>query len=126
MTKMNAVGWFDIYVSDLDRASNFYSTVLQCALEPLPDPTGESQMMGFPADMGSYGAGGALTKSAHGKPGIGGTTIYFSVEDCAVNEARVVAAGGELVRPKFSIGEFGFVSLCKDSEGNLFGLNSMT
>jgi predicted enzyme related to lactoylglutathione lyase len=29
------------------------------------------------------------------------------------------------VRPKFSIGEFGFVSLCMDTEGNMFGVASM-
>ena len=89
------------------------------------DPTGESQMMSFPADMSAYGAGGALTKSAHGRPGTGGTVIYFMVEDCEVPQGRVAEAGGVVVRPKFSIGEFGFVTLCMDTEGNLFGLNSM-
>ena len=51
--------------------------------------------------------------------------MYFSVEDCAVEEARVADAGGQVVRPKFSIGEFGFVTVCQDTEGNMFGLNSM-
>ena len=32
MTKMNAVGWFDIYVEDLDRAVAFYETVLGIVL----------------------------------------------------------------------------------------------
>lgn len=125
MTKMNAVGWFDIFVDDLDRAVAFYQTVLGRTLEPMGDPTGETQMMSFPADMSVYGAAGALTKSAHARPGIGGTIIYFCVEDCAEEQGRVVEAGGQVVRPKFSIGEFGWVALCQDSEGNMFGLNSM-
>lgn len=125
MTKMNAVGWFDIYVDDLERATAFYEAVLGGKLEGMDDPTGQSQMMSFPADMGQYGAGGALTKSSHGKPGVGGTIIYFSVQDCAENEARVADAGGQVLRPKFSIGEFGFVTLCQDTEGNMFGLNSL-
>lgn len=125
MTKMNAVGWFDIYVDDLERAVDFYEAVLGQELEKMGDPTGESQMMSFPADMSAYGAGGALTKAPFGKPGIGGTVIYFLAEDCAVQEARVEKAGGKVVRPKFSIGEFGFVALCLDTEGNMFGLNSM-
>lgn len=125
MTQMNAVGWFDIYVDDMARAASFYEAVLGQTLEDMPDPTGESDMKAFAADMGRYGAGGALTKSAHGRPGAGGTVIYFSVQDCGQEEARVADAGGEVVRPKFSIGEFGFVSLCRDTEGNLFGLNSM-
>lgn len=54
----------------------------------------------------------------------GGTLVYFSVRDCAEQEVRVAAAGGKVLRPKFSIGEFGWVALCQDTEGNLFGLNS--
>ncbi|MEM9344972.1 MAG: VOC family protein [Pseudomonadota bacterium] len=125
MSKMNAIGWFDIYVDDLDRAVSFYETVLACKLEPMGDPTGETQMMSFPTEMSRYGAGGALSKSPHARPGPGGTVIYFNTEDCVVEEARVADAGGQVLRPKFSIGEFGFVSLCQDSEGNLIGLSSM-
>lgn len=125
MTKMNAVAWFDIFVEDLERAVGFYETVLGQKLEEIVDPTGESQMMSFPADMTAYGAAGALTKSAHGRSGVGGTILYFSSQDCAVEEARVVNTGGQVIRTKFSIGEFGFVTLCMDSEGNMFGLNSL-
>lgn len=125
MTKMNAVGWFDIYVDDLERAVAFYETVMETKLEAMGDPTGESQMMSFPADMGAYGAGGALTKSPHAGPGVGGTIVYFSVEDCAVEQARVAAAGGQVVQPKFSIGDFGWITLCQDTEGNMFGFNSL-
>lgn len=126
MTKMNAVAWFDIYVNDLDRAVAFYETVLDQKLEAMGDPTGETQMMSFPADMSAYGAAGALTKSEHASPGTGGTVIYFSSQDVAVEEGRVAKAGGKVIRPRFSIGEFGWVSLCQDIEGNVFGLNSMT
>ena len=126
MPKMNAIGWFDIYVNELDRAVAFYESVLNCKLVPIGDVTGENQMMSFPADMSVYGAGGALSKSAHASPGVGGTIVYFSAEDCAVEEARVAKAGGKVIRPKFSIGEFGWVSLCLDTEGNMFGISSMT
>jgi uncharacterized protein len=125
MATHNAIGWFDLYVSDMQRAVRFYESVLQQKLQPIGDPTGETQMMSFAADMGVYGAGGALVKSNHTRPGIGGTMVYFSVEDCAKEQSRVAAAGGKVLRPKFSIGEFGWVTLCEDTEGNLFGLSSM-
>jgi uncharacterized protein len=125
MAKTNAIGWFDIYVNDMDRAVAFYEGVLQQKLEKMGDPTGETQMMSFPGDMTTYGASGALVKSVHSSPGSGGTMVYFSVEDCSEEASRVVAAGGKIVRPKFSIGEFGWVALCQDTEGNMFGLNSM-
>ena len=125
MTKMNAVGWFDIYVKDLDRAVDFYESVLDTKLEETSDPTSETQMMSFPGDMTVYGAAGALVKTDHCSPGPGGTQIYFSVEDCKIQEARVTDSGGTVVRPKFSIGKFGFVALCQDTEGNMIGFNSM-
>jgi predicted enzyme related to lactoylglutathione lyase len=125
MKEQNAIGWFDIYVDDLQRAATFYEAVFQRPLQPMGDPTGETAMLAFPSSMGAYGAAGALVKSPHARPGPGGTMVYFSSEDCAVQEARVVAAKGRLVRPRFSIGEFGWVSLCLDTEGNMFGINSM-
>jgi uncharacterized protein len=125
MTKANAIGWFDIYVTDMARSVTFYEQVFQQKMEQIGDPTGETQMMSFPIDMQLYGAGGALVKSSYARPGAGGTLVYFSVEDCATEQSRVAAAGGKVIRPKFSIGEFGWVTLCEDTEGNMFGLSSM-
>jgi uncharacterized protein len=125
MTKPNAIGWFDIYVDDMSRAVAFYEGVLSKKLEKIGDPTGETQMMSFPSDMNSYGASGALVKAIHSRPGIGGTMVYFSVEDCLIEQSRVQALGGKIVRPKFSIGEFGWVTLCLDTESNMIGFNSM-
>jgi len=59
------------------------------------------------------------------KAGGNSTLIYFSCEDCAVEESKVEAAGGRIQKPKMSIGEYGFISLAIDSEGNMFGLHSM-
>ena len=125
MEKSNAVGWFDIYVGDMKRAVAFYETVLKQKLVKIDDPTGETEMMSFAGNMTSYGASGALVKSAHARPGAGGTMVYFNVEDCALEESRVAAAGGKVMRPKFSIGQFGWVTLCQDTEGNMLGFNSM-
>lgn len=125
MTQMNAVGWFDIYVEEMSRAEGFYKTVLGAKMEDMPDPTGETEMKSFVANIDAYGAAGALVKAPHAKPGPGGTQIYFSVEDCATQQARVEAAGGQVIRPKFSIGEFGYVTLAQDTEGNLIGFNSL-
>ena len=53
------------------------------------------------------------------------TLVYFNCEDCAVEAARVAGAGGRVQRDKMSIGEYGFIALCFDTEGNMFGLHSM-
>jgi uncharacterized protein len=125
MEKPNAIGWFDLYVDNMDRAVAFYEAVFQQPLEQIEDPTGATLMRGFAANMSAYGACGALVKSPYGRPGPGGTMLYFNTNDCAVEQSRVVAAGGKVLRPKFSIGQFGWVALCMDTEGNTIGLNSM-
>ena len=122
---MRKVGWFDIYVDDMDRAQTFYETVLETELAPMDDPNDDSVIMRtFVDDFASHGAGGALVKLAHASPGIGGSMVYFSCDDCEVEQGRVEAAGGHIARPKFSIGDHGFVSLAMDTEGNMIGFHS--
>jgi predicted enzyme related to lactoylglutathione lyase len=52
------------------------------------------------------------------------TLVYFNCADCATEASRVVKAGGRLQREKISIGQYGFVALAIDTEGNMFGLHS--
>ncbi len=119
----NPVGWFEIYVQDMERATAFYQKVLGCKLEKLPAV--DLAMHAFPMDAAAYGASGALVQVAGIPSGGNSTLVYFESENCAVEEARVVAAGGKVVREKFAIGQYGFCALAHDTEGNLFGLHSM-
>jgi uncharacterized protein len=122
----NPVVWFEIYVDDLARAKQFYESVLSVNLDVLGDPNDTSlEMLSFPSDMEKYGASGALVKMEGCKAGGNSTLIYFACEDCAIEESKVEAAGGRIQKPKMSIGEYGFISLALDSEGNMFGLHSM-
>ena len=124
---MRKVGWFDIYVEDMERAQAFYETVLDTTLSPMDDPNEPTaQMRSFGDDFTSHGAGGALVKLGYMRPGPGGSMVYFSCDDCALEETRVSAAGGSIVRPRFSIGNHGFVSIVTDTEGNVIGLHSVT
>jgi uncharacterized protein len=124
---MRKVGWFDIYVDDMDRAQAFYETVLDTKLTSMDDPNDPTaQMRAFGDDFVSHGAGGALVKLEYAKPGPGGSMVYFSCDDCSVEQARVSAAGGTVVRPKFSIGEHGSVAIVTDTEGNMIGLHSVS
>ena len=121
----NPVGWFEIYVDDMARAKPFYETVFGVSLIDIVDPTDDGvRMCGFPSDMQQYGASGALVHDKGTSAGGNSTMVYFSCEDCAIEEARVTEAGGSVQRPKMSLGEHGFCSLVRDTEGNLFGLHS--
>ncbi len=119
----NPVGWFEIYVQDMDRAKKFYESVFKIKLEKLNNP--DLELWGFPMDMNHTGASGALVKMEGFPSGGNSTLVYFSCTDCAVEEARVTESGGRIQRGKMSIGEYGFISLVVDTEGNMFGLHSM-
>jgi predicted enzyme related to lactoylglutathione lyase len=121
----NPVAWFEIYVQDMARARAFYEAVFQVKLQALHDPAHPLEMWSFPGDMDSYGVPGALVKMAGMPSGGNSTLVYFHCEDCAVESARVQAAGGRVERPKFSIGQYGQIALVVDSEGNMIGLHSM-
>ncbi len=126
--KSNPVGWFEIYVQDVPRAKAFYEAVFQGKLEPLanPDPgdTSGMEMWAFPSTMDGPGAAGAIVKM-DGCPSGGSTLVYFSCDDCAVEAARAAAHGGEVFKDKMPIGEYGFIALVNDTEGNMIGLHSM-
>jgi len=122
---MRKIGFFDIYVTDMDRAQTFYETVLDTELAPMGDPNDPNvEMRAFGDDFTSHGAGGALVKLEFATPGPGGSMVYFSCDDCAIEEARVEAAGGSIVQAKYAIGDHGFVSVVSDTEGNMIGLHS--
>lgn len=125
--KPNAVAWFEIYVNDMPRAKKFYETVLATTLSHLPSPNeGDAgEMYAFPMNNDAPNASGALVKHPMGQPSATGTLVYFGSEDCATELGRVEAAGGKIQAPKFSIGEFGFIGIASDTEGNTIGFYSM-
>ncbi|MCG9971212.1 VOC family protein [Christiangramia crocea] len=127
MKTENPVVWFEIYVNDMDRAKSFYEKVFQVELSQLSDPTEEAlKMWAFPGDMESKGkTSGALVQAQGVEAGGNSTIVYFASEDCSIEEARVEDAGGKVERSKMSIGEYGFISLAKDTEGNMIGIHSM-
>jgi hypothetical protein len=121
----NPVGWFEIYVQDMPRARAFYESVFRVQLQPIGAPAGELEMWGFPSYMDRWGTSGSLVRMSGMPSGGNSTLVYFSCADCAEEAARVVPAGGRIVRDKMSIGQYGFVALASDTEGNMFGLHSL-
>jgi predicted enzyme related to lactoylglutathione lyase len=118
----NPVIWFEIYVQNMERAKKFYESVFQVTLDRINSPAVE--MWSFPMEMNQVGAGGALVRMEGVPSGGNSTLVYFSCADCAVEEKRVANNGGRIEKPKMSIGEYGFISLVYDTEGNMIGLHS--
>lgn len=123
----NPINWFEIYVSDMPRAKQFYSTVFEIELTTVPmenERHPEMEYAFFPADCDQSGATGALVKMAAAQPGIGGTLIYFATAEIHAELSRVEAAGGKVLRSKLQVPDGGFIALVQDSEGNMIGLSS--
>ena len=120
---INPIIWCEIYVQDMARAKAFYETVFQFKLERLNNPAIE--MWSFTMAMDKVGAGGALVKMDGMPSGGNSTLVYFSCADCAVEAARAAAHGGRVMRDKMALGEYGFMALVVDTEGNMIGLHSL-
>ena len=118
----NPVGWFEIYVQQMDRARAFYEAVLGVTLTRLEGL--DHEMWAFPMNPTGTGASGALIHMPGAPSGFKGTMVYFSCQDCAIEAGRVEEAGGQIKEGKMSIGPYGFIAMAFDTEGNLFGLHS--
>ena len=105
------------------RAKAFYEAVFTAHLERLDSPGIE--MWSFPMHSGQPGAAGSLVKMEGYPSGGNNTIVYFTCTDCSVEAKRASASGGKIFKDKFSIGQYGFIALVTDTEGNLIGLHSM-
>jgi uncharacterized protein len=122
MKNVNPVNWFDITVSNLERAKKFYEMVLNIQLVDFPIEWGKQSA--FPFDNEGLNISGALVEKEDRVANGNNTVVYFETDDCIAEENRVEKAGGKILNPKMSIGDFGFVSIIMDTEGNTIGLHS--
>ncbi|MBC3757709.1 VOC family protein [Hyunsoonleella sp. SJ7] len=119
----NMVGWFEIPVSDMDRAKAFYETVFEVKLDV--QNFGGLLMGWFPFVEGKEGAAGTLIKQESYIPSQEGTLVYFMSEDVQNELDRVEGAGGKIYQPKTEISpEHGYMAAFIDTEGNRVALHS--
>lgn len=120
----NAINWFEIPAIDFTRAKNFYETILAIEIMEMPFPYGKYGT--FPADMENGSVGGGLMQSEGFNPSKDGSVVYLNGgEDLSVSLGKVEPAGGQIIMPKTSIGENGFMAHFIDTEGNRVALHSM-
>lgn len=123
----NAISWFEIGTTDLDRATKFYEAIFQVNLIPLDLPNIKMRM--FPLDDMMTQVGGALVDSGgfHKPSATDGPLVYLNGNpDLQQVLDRVEAAGGKILVPKTAISpEYGFMAVVMDTEGNRIGLHSI-
>ncbi|HSC54198.1 MAG TPA: VOC family protein [Phnomibacter sp.] len=123
----NSISWFEIPVTDLDRAQKFYENIFKTSLMAMD--MGDIKMRTFPVDdiMDQNAVSGALILAGEfNTPSGNGTMVYLNANpDLQLVLDRIVAAGGTVVVPKTLISnEIGFMGVFVDSEGNRVALHS--
>lgn len=117
----NPVGYFEIPVTDMERAIRFYTALLGVTFER--EKIDGYDMALFPFDPNGSGASGALAKGDVYVPSQTGPILYFRVDDIDAVLARALALGSMVLYPKKDIGPNGFVAEIGDSEGNRIALH---
>ncbi len=123
----NAISWFEIPATDIERAQTFYETIFQIKMRPMDFPSVKMRL--FPIDDPMTGAGGSIIDTAgfHKPSATDGPLIYLNGNpDVQIVLDRVEAAGGKIMVPKRAISdEFGFMAVFMDTEGNRIALHSV-
>ena len=119
----NPVSWFEIYVQDMPRAKAFYEAVFGFQLAKLEGT--EFEMWAFPMHQDGSGASGSLVKIPGYASGANSVLVYFSCSDCAIEAEKAVKSGGKIETEKKAVGQYGYIALVFDTEGNVIGLHSM-
>jgi uncharacterized protein len=127
MAFQNAISWFEIPATDLDRATKFYEAIFGVTLFPMDLPNIKMRM--FPLEDNMTQVGGALVDSGgfHKPSATDGPLIYLNGNpDLQRIVDKVEAAGGSIMVPKTEISpEYGFMAVIIDTEGNRIGLHSI-
>jgi uncharacterized protein len=121
---MNALNWFEIPATDMDRAQGFYETLLGAPMKR------ETMIPGQPMTYFAYnqesGVGGCLMSGPGMEPSHRGSVVYLAASptlDAVL--ARLPQAGGKLLTPKVTLpGDVGVFAIIEDSEGNRVGLHA--
>ena len=116
----NRAVWFDVPCADLDRAAEFYRTVLGCGVSK--EQFDETSFCVIDHEQGN---GGCLILDADAPTATGGILVYLNV-DGRIRDAVAQAEshGGTIVETVHSIGPHGFRAIVIDSEGNRLALHS--
>jgi len=106
---------FDIPVDDMERAAGFYRAVFGWKIEPVGGFEGYLDVK--PGGREDTTGGGMTPRYMPGQTPVN----YFSVSSIEEANERVRSSGGEVVMEKMAVPGFGYMSMCRDTEGNTFG-----
>ena len=119
----NPVVYFEIPVTDIERAIKFYRTVFNFDFDR--EIIDNNEMALFPFADENTGISGALAKGEIYKPTKDGVVIYFKTENIEETLKLATLNGGQILYPKTDNG-MGLVAEFEDTEGNRIALYQST
>lgn len=118
----NLIKWFEIPVTNFDRAIAFYKAILEVDIQ-------ETEIFGtkmgfFPSD--GKNVSGAIVQGEDYKPSANGVLAYLNGgDDLEAVLNKIEPNNGKIIVPKTLISpEMGFFGIFIDSEGNKIALHS--
>jgi predicted enzyme related to lactoylglutathione lyase len=122
MQEQHMVNWFEIPVSDFDRARSFYETIFDITMT-ISEIQGY-KMAFFPSFQGKIS--GAICFGEGYIPSGAGSLLYLNANpDVNLVLDRATAAGGRIIVPKTLISaDMGYYAFIVDTEGNRIALHS--
>ncbi|OYQ36888.1 glyoxalase [Flavobacterium cyanobacteriorum] len=117
----NPVIYFEIPVTDIKRAKQFYAAVFGFTFED--EVIDGNTMALFPFSKQKTGISGALAKGDIYKPTTKGILVYFATQDIDATLNAALQNGAKVLYPKTSNGDLGYVAEFQDTEGNRIALH---
>jgi uncharacterized protein len=120
----NAISWFEIPVTNVERAKKFYETILDIQMTEIKLDT-DFVLVLFPVEEGTVGGALCWNENFY-KPTQTGSILYLNANPDLQNILeKVEPEGGKIIKSKTRISdEFGFMAFIEDTEGNRLALHS--
>jgi len=119
----NPLRWFEIHVADMHRAKIFYERTFGFHFSKMNTRSWDVEMWSISTSVEGKSYGSLVWRRGLTPSGVN-SVVYFGSEDCAREERIAAEVGGKIHTSKFAIGQYGFMSLIQDTEGNLIGIHS--
>lgn len=121
----NAVAHFEIYADDPDNLQQFYTSLFDWKVEPMPGmdyrliKSVETSDQGMPTQPG--GINGGLLKRPAGYDG-NAWVNYVNVESLEASVTRARSLGAKVTKDKSAVPGMGWFAMLIDPQGNHFAL----
>ena len=123
---MPTVQYFEIPADDMERAQKFYKQVFGWDMQKWDNkenPEQEYYMFETRDEKGNPGLRGEMMKRQSPQHPI---TNYITVSSVDEYTYKIEQSGGMVMMPKTNVPDMGFISVCLDSENNVFGIFEAT